>query len=290
MAYGFDVPGELEQLLRGSVPPQVLSWVERETGSRVLGQRALRGGTSAAMHRLTLEGRDAVVVRRFVLDWIAEEPWAPMNEATVLGLLATAPVPAPHLVAVDLDGAITGVPAVVMSALRGDVVWDPPDLHPWLSALVELLTAIHAVPVADSMRRWAPYPPEGAPPAWTRHQWAWEQAVAAYEGEQPASDRVFLHRDFHPGNVLWEANRITGVVDWVSSCAGPPEEDVAHCRVNLARHHGQETADRFLDLWQRASGRTAYSPYWDLVDVVSMGGSPPNDRLDAFVAAAAARL
>lgn len=150
--------------------------------------------------------------------------------------------------------------------------------------------AVHAVPVVDPMRRWAPYPPDGVPPAWTRHRRAWEQAVAAYEGEQPASDRVFLHRDFHPGNVLWEAGRVSGVVDWVSSCTGPPEEDVAHCRVNLARHHGQETADRFLKLWQQARGRTRYNPYWDLVGVVSMGGSPPNERLDEFVAAAAARL
>jgi aminoglycoside phosphotransferase (APT) family kinase protein len=229
-------------------------------------------------------------VRRFVLDWIAEEPWAPTNEAMVLGLLARATVPAPHLVAVDPDGSITGVPAVMMSALPGEVVWNPADIDPWLSALVELLMAIHAVPVADSMRRWAPYPPEGVQPVWTRHQRAWEQAIAVYGGEQPASDHVFLHRDFHPGNVLWEHGRITGVVDWVSSCIGPPEEDVAHCRVNLARHHGQETADRFLKLWQQASGRTAYSPYWDLVDVVSMGDGPPDDRLDSFVAAAAAQL
>lgn len=290
MTYGFEVFSELGLLLRGPVPSQVVSWVERETGSRVLGQDALHGGTSAAMHRLTLEGRDAVVVRRFVLDWIVEEPWAPANEAVVLGLLAGTPVPAPRLVAVDSDGSIIGVPAVVMSALPGEVVWDPSELDPWLRALVEVLMVIHDVPVTDSLRRWAPYPPWSVPPSWTRHRRAWEQAIAAYEGEQPDSDRVFLHRDFHPGNVLWEAGRVSGVVDWVSSCTGPPEEDVAHCRVNLARHHGQETADRFLELWQQVSGRTQYNPYWDLVDVVSMGGGGPNERLDEFVAAAAAQL
>ena len=149
---------------------------------------------------------------------------------------------------------------------------------------------IHAVPVADSMRRWAPYPPQGVPRAWTGHRQAWERAVAAYEVEQPASDRVFLHRDFHPGNVLWEAGRVVGVVDWVLSCTGPPEVDVTHCRANLASHHGQETADRFLELWQQASGRTCYNPYWDLVDVVSIGSDLPDERLDEFVAAAAARL
>jgi len=99
-----------------------------------------------------------------------------------------------------------------------------------------------------------------------------------------------VHRDFHPGNLLWDNDRVSGVVDWVASCVGPPEEDVAHCRVNLARQHGQPTADRFLDLWLHATGRTDYDPYWDLVDAVSMGGGAPNPELDAFVAAAAARL
>ena len=51
---------------------------------------------------------------------------------------------------------------------------------------------------------------------------------------------MFLHRDFHPGNLLWTDERITGVVDWVSACAGPPEEDIGHCRANLAIRHGQD--------------------------------------------------
>ena len=57
---------------------------------------------------------------------------------------------------------------------------------------------------------------------------------------------MFLHRDFHPGNLLWTDERITGVVDWVSACAGPPEEDIGHCRANLAIRHGQDWADEFL--------------------------------------------
>lgn len=290
MTHGFELSTDLEPLLRNPVTQQVVSWVEDETDSRVVEQRALRGGTSAAMHWLTLEGREPVVLRRFVLDWIDEEPWAPANEAAVLSLLAATPVPAPRLIAADVEGSITGVPSVLMSALHGEVVWDPPELDPWLKGLVEQMMAVHALPVPDSLRRWAPYPPENVPPTWTRHRRAWEQAITAYEGGRPDSDLVFLHRDFHPGNVLWSNGQVSGLVDWVSSCAGPPEEDVAHCRVNLARRHGQDAADRFLELWQQASGRTRYHPYWDLVDVVSMGDSTPDERLDTFVAAAAAQL
>lgn len=290
MTYGHGISDELHRRLRGAVAPEALAWVEHETGSRVLAQRPLEGGTSAAIHRLVLDGRDDLVLQRFVLDWITEEPWAVSNEVAVLGLLADTDVRSPRVVAADPDGALAGVPTVLMTALPGRVVWDPPCVDDWLASLVETMIGIHNTTPTGLLRAWSPYAPEGVPPVWTRHRWAWERAISAYEGERPASDVVFVHRDFHPGNVMWERGRVSGVVDWVSACVGPPEEDVAHCRVNLAGRHGQPVADRFLDLWLRETGRAEYDPYWDLVDAVSMGGGDPKPSLDEFVAAAAARL
>lgn len=88
-----------------------------------------------------------------------------------------------------------------------------------------------------------------------------------------------------PEEIAWVEREIGGRV-----LVGPLEEDVAHCRVNLSGHHGQAIADQFLDRWLEATGRTEYHPYWDLLDVVSMGGSTPYPRLDEFVASAAGRL
>ena len=146
------------------------------------------------------------------------------------------------------------------------------------------------VAASPSLSEWYPYRPEMVPPPWTRYPRAWETALSAFHGPRPQHDRVFLHRDYHPGNILWTDGRITGVVDWVSACAGPPEEDVAHCRSNLARHHDLATADRFLQLWLSASGRASYDPYHDLVNVVSMVDETPDEDLDRFVAAAAAQV
>lgn len=156
MTYGFDIDDDLHRQLRSPVPLEVLAWVEHVTGSRVLNQTPLEGGTSAALHRLVLAGPDDVVVQRFVLDWIAEEPWAPPNEALVLDLLGDSTVPSPDLIAVDPNGAITGTPTVLMTALPGRLVWDPPELDPWLTALVELMTTIHAQPVTATLRSWEP--------------------------------------------------------------------------------------------------------------------------------------
>jgi aminoglycoside phosphotransferase (APT) family kinase protein len=249
------------------------------------------------VHRLWLETRSGVVrevvLRRYVLDWVQDEPWAPGNEALALRLLEPeATVPAPRLLAADLDGEATGTPTILMSALPGRVEWQPDDMETWLRRLAEALPTIHALPVSAELSEWAPYAPTppGTPPEWSQHPEAWETAFALYAGPQPAADRVFLHRDYHPGNVLWTDHRITGIVDWVSACAGPPEEDVAHCRANLALHHGQEQAERFLRLWRSVAGRQDYDPYFDLTGVVSFSLTEPDPGLDAFVAAAAARL
>lgn len=290
MTYGFGIQGALHDQLRGPVPADALAWVQRETGRRVVDQRPLQGGQAAAIHRLAFETGEELVIQRFVLDWIAEEPWAPGNEQLVLGLLAPTPVPAPRVVAADPDGSVTGAPMILMTALPGELVWEPPELDPWLDELVKMIITIQQTPLTDDLLDWEAYAPEQVPPAATRNRWAWERAVAAYADDRPPSDRVFLHRDFHPGNVLFQQGRISGVVDWASACAGPPEEDVAHCRVNLAIHHGQAVADDLLQRWLRATGRSEYHPYWDLLDVVSMGGGTLAPRLDEFVAAAAARL
>ncbi len=293
-AYGFDLAPELRDRLRGEPPADVLRWVESELGARVVGARALDGGTSSAVHMLTLSGApDSAVLRRYVLDWVAEEPWIPPNEARVLRALGDAPgVPAPRLLAADPDGSVTGTPTTVMSALPGQVVWEPADPEPWLRQLAEVLPLIHAVPVPPGLDAWAPYPPEpgDVPPAWSAYPRDWELAVELWHGPVPDSDKVFVHRDYHPGNVLWTGDRLSGVIDWVSSCVGPPEEDVAHCRANLAIHHGVAVADRFLAIWQDITGRPDYHPYWDLTNVVSMVPDEANPGLDQFVASAAARL
>ena len=68
-----------------------------------------------------------------------------------------------------------------------------------------------------------------------------------------------MHRDFHPGNVLWPHGRAS-VVDWANACRGPWGCDVAHCRDNLIRIDGQGAADRFLAEYRSLTGETL-GPY-----------------------------
>jgi aminoglycoside phosphotransferase (APT) family kinase protein len=145
------------------------------------------------------------------------------------------------------------------------------------------------------IRRYRPYElgKELAPPIWTRHPCAWWRAIEAHQGSEPSAERVFIHRDFHPGNLLWRRHRLTGVVDWANASLGAPEADVGHCRANLAGHLGAAVADDFLSRWQALTGRDSYHPYWDIAVEVGPAdsyGDDPDPELDAWIARAVAEL
>ena len=70
----------------------------------------------------------------------------------------------------------------------------------------------------------------------------------------PEVRECFIHRDYHPVNVLWQDSQVNGIVDWPNACRGPAGIDVAWCRVNLRSTHGVAIADRFLDLYCAAAG------------------------------------
>jgi hypothetical protein len=186
-----------------------------------------------------------------------------------------------------------------MTALPGRVRWTPRDLPVYLESLVDALLPIHAVrvPPGVAVRPFRPHyrsVPLRPPPATTRPE-AWERAIAVHAAPPPADEPVFVHRDFHPGNVLWRGAAVAGVVDWASASVGSPLVDVGHCRVNLVRHLGWDAAEAFRAVYESHAGRTDYDPYWDLMTVVGMLGDlrAVADWLpaaDDFVARVVARL
>jgi Ser/Thr protein kinase RdoA (MazF antagonist) len=48
----------------------------------------------------------------------------------------------------------------------------------------------------------------------------WERAAQISHGPAPRLPQVLLHRDFHPGNVLWRRGAVFRVVDWLGACTG----------------------------------------------------------------------
>jgi aminoglycoside phosphotransferase (APT) family kinase protein len=196
--------------------------------------------------------------------------------------------------------------------MPGEVVLQPANRDEWLQGLARAATKIHRVDAAGfpwSYRRYN----EGESlvvPGWSKHPEVWKRALGVVYGAAPSFRSCFVHRDYHPSNVLWSSGRVSGIVDWVNGCRGPAGIDVAWCRHNLANLHGVSTADDFLDAYNAAAGSDfTYDPYWDLMSVVELLPGPPamyegwraagfpgisntamRERVDAYVASVVARL
>jgi aminoglycoside phosphotransferase (APT) family kinase protein len=276
-AHGFSDDAETRRLLRSRPPRQALAWVAARLGGPVISARALRGGMSSAVHLVTVQRsggeRVQAVLRRYVRP--GEDPGLAAREARALRLMEPGGVPTPSLLAVDPAGAEAGGPAVLMTRLAGRIDWWPSDLDNWLCRLAGLLPLIHATPLppdgaSETVPAFAPYRQDSyRPPAWARYPRVWERAVEISRGpvpDAPDVPAVLLHRDFHPGNVLWRRGQVSGVVDWQAACAGPAAADVAHCRVNLLTL-GPGVAERFTGLWEQAAG-APYHPWGDVVTIV----------------------
>ena len=272
--HGFGEDEAARRLLRSRPPRQALAWAAARLGGPVISARALRGGMSSAVHVLAVEHADGerrqAVLRRYVRPELnAEDPGIAAREARALRVAEAAAVPTPLLLAVDPTGAEAGAPAVLMSRLPGRVDWWPSDPGRWLAGMAGLLPRIHAAPLppAGMLGPFAPYPQASyQPPSWARYPRVWRRAAEICHGPPPGLPTVLVHRDFHPGNVLWWRGRISGVVDWQAVCTGPAVADVAHCRVNLLTL-GADAAGRFTDLWEHAAG-AVHHPWADVVTII----------------------
>lgn len=234
--------------------------------------RALRGGRTSAVHAVRLAGSgrpsETVVLRRYVRPGVlVERPDIVQHEAGVLVHLGPTPLAVPRLLAVDTTGSEAGVPAVLMSHLPGRLEWSPRDVEPWLRELAGFLVGLQDVPVpaGHGLGTFTPYPPEQLePPAWLQRTSLWDRAVDVLRSPPVDTARALIHRDYHPGNVLWLASKVTGVVDWQEACVGPPSVDVAWCRLMVLGRFGMDAADRLVSTWEAASGR-AYHPWSEVV-------------------------
>jgi Putative homoserine kinase type II (protein kinase fold) len=253
--------------------PVAVAWLEAACGSAAHLRTAhlLPGSTSATLYRLDFDGAVGpiqAVLRLFTnAEWLKEEPDIPEHEAAALQTAVALHLPAPQYLALDRSGLFDSTPALLMSCLPGRVELTPPNMEDWLLQQARFLANFHRQPAPAFAWRYRPYLAADhlTPPQATVHPQLWQKAIALVQAGAPLYTPCFIHRDFHPVNLLWEQNRLAGVVDWVNACLGPAGVDVAWNRQNLAAMYGPEVADRFLDLYCREMGAAwSYDPYWDL--------------------------
>ncbi|WP_308637158.1 phosphotransferase family protein [Paenibacillus silvisoli] len=259
------------------ISERALKWVTGQVHSEavVLRARRLHGGVSSLVHEITLQvgsEETSLVLRQFDnAEWTQNEPDLPRHEAASLRRAGQAEgAPTPRVIAFDETGSECGLPAVLMSRLAGAVVLEPADQTAWLAGLAHALARIHAVDADDFPWAYAAYCDASTLDAsWSAVHERWQEAAGIVLQGRPPFAKRFIHRDYHPTNVLWSGGEVSGIVDWPNGCIGPAGVDVGHCRVNLAQLHGVQAADEFLTLYQSYAGAAfTYDPYWDLVSLI----------------------
>lgn len=246
---------------------QVLQWVESLIHQPILAADALVGSTSAEVYRLVAADQKAYVLRLFTWkSWLESEPDLARHEAFALQAASPALPCAPRLIGFDETGKNTTVPAVLMTMLPGSVELEPTDIDQWTYALAQTLCDIHQIEMPNfswQYKHWYSRN-ELIVPSWTKVPACFDRLVQLLKTPPPPMPSVFLHRDYHPTNVLWENGKISGVVDWVNACLGPAMVDVGHCRLNLVSLYGVEAADKFLQAWLNLAGDKHNSLWWDV--------------------------
>ncbi|MGW7497888.1 alpha/beta fold hydrolase [Streptomyces luteogriseus] len=251
------------------------AWVAKQLpeGRTVARSSFLTGGWSAQMRRLALDDGTELTLRTFVKPFFRRHaPGLLAREAEMLTLLAEQEgVPVAELVGVDATGEHCDHPSLLMSVLPGRVRVDEEELDARVDLLAAQLARIHRVVPRERPRTYQAWTSPAAVPS------GWERAVDVIRRDPPPYDGCFLHRDFHPGNVLFTGSgtglRIGGVVDWVETSWGPADLDVAHCSTALALLHGPEYGLGFRERYEARGGRRlADGPehlYWRLLDALA---------------------
>ena len=251
--------------------PDALAWLADSTRipTQQLNINKLKGSTSSSVFLIQSHSGTGV---RFVLrvldnaEWVAEEPDLAAHETAALEQAHKAGLRAPRPITSASHDVGFSAPVVLMSFIEGKIELRPASLAHWLNGLATELANIHqhsAEGFAWQFRSWVKRDVLKTPP-WSTMPHLWERAIEVHQAGAPMQRQVFIHRDYHPTNVLWQHDQVSGVVDWINACRGPAGVDVAHCRSNLALMLGVDAADHFLQSYGNAADGFEYQPYWDL--------------------------
>jgi aminoglycoside phosphotransferase (APT) family kinase protein len=260
---------------------QVLNWAACAVArsARVVSATGMRAGGNPWLLRLANAGNTSEVVLK-TGDVTADlDRRQLMTTVAALELAAGHALPAPRLIAADLDGSAAGTVAVLMTVLAGSSKIPRIASAARLRALGAAAGALQRVALAPrpglELRTRALYDMDFA--GWRKSVGTSQLLARAEEliGSLPVPDGelVFVHGDLWQGNTIWNGDSCTGMIDWDAAGAGPAGIDLGTLRSDAALFFGSSplpstglpAADEVLAGWQQAAGRPAENvAYWDV--------------------------
>ncbi len=224
-------------------------------GARLLQAHRLSGGVSADVYRLDIETAARApesVVLRIHGDHHNGHPAG--LEFDILRAAAGLGLCAPRALALDESRLHLPHPYLLLEHIGGETVAPTNPDDPRIVRMAEALARVHAAPVAGLPALPARDDPLPELFGFLPQDTEFNALRAQLEGMAPvrcAGPATLLHGDFWPGNILWQDEQITGILDWEDAACGDPLSDVACTALELRYVAGREGAESFL----RAYGR-----------------------------------
>lgn len=282
-----------------------------QPGSKFFDLHSLEGNFSNSTHLIDARASDGtffqVVIRRYAIFGDYDRGEKARREFKTLQLVKSHGLLAPEPLYLDDTGAILGSPGIVTRFVPGKLILKPPYPPQWAETLARTLAGIHSIPIhasdtsflLDANREvlWFLKSKDTIPDYISAHPkgTALWQAVIDDLPDQTNVEPSLVHIDYWSGNILWDQDRISAVVDWEEASQGDPRIDVAYCRMDMILGGMQEAADTFLTTYEKEMGKPVSNlGLWELAAAVRsmfhpedwISESPAQERFADFIDAA----
>lgn len=240
------------------------------------------------------------------------------TELAALRLAEARGLPAPRILAADETGASAGTYAVLETVLSGHSRIPATGRPERLAAMGRAAASLHNTPMVATPELPLRTRPISATDFAAMRRAGTDPTTPLLDAAQaflddltrPVGETVFVHGDLWQGNIMWEGDAVTGLLDWDMAGVGHPGVDLSSLRLDAALMFGLDAADPVTTAWQDATGRLADAlPYWDAVAALNQPGDLAvfapvmhdqgrtdltarllNERRDAFLRGALAAL
>lgn len=250
-------------------------------GSAVLNVGLLPGSFSNHTHlveaRLPNGNPYKIVVRRYKVFGDYDRGEKAHREFKTFELLNRHQVPAPEPLLLDASGDILGSPGIVTGFAKGNLIMDvPPNPIDWARKLAKTLATIHSIPCGEDEQKFLLNGNEQAswflnydsPPRYMQEfpggsdLWhAMRDLFYRFQADSPS----LLHIDYWSGNILWQEDEISAVLDWEEASYGDRAVDVGYARMNMILMGAPHAADEFLRVYETELGRKIKNlSFWEL--------------------------
>ena len=212
----------------------------------------------------TPEGHARRLVVKFVVDQSEYSTRNAVAHFHALQLARVHGIPVPEPVFLDETGKVLGAPGLVTGFIEGKQIADPEYYFGWAKAQGQMLLRIHAIRPQDEYQpklfdgnlQTLYFLEDDWPERLAEHPLTADimNAVESLQSSLVSVPPVLVHLDYWHGNVLWQDDQISAIVDWDFAGYGDPAIDVAYFRMNMYLRGIKAAADIFLDAYEAGAG------------------------------------